>query len=118
MVPRLRPTLSLALSSAPPEPLPVPPPAFRPTPMPDTLAIDVFARLPEWVTDVLCRAFEPLEVKPSWAVEYWLQFLGVVPTPDLYTRLAALLELLDWSLRAQGLKGLGVGWREYFATLR
>jgi hypothetical protein len=77
-----------------PEPLPVPPPAFRPTPMPDTLAIGLLARLPEWVTDVL------------------------FPTPDLYTHLAALLELIDWSLRAQGLEGLGVGWREYFATLR
>jgi hypothetical protein len=42
-----RPTLSLAFSSAPPEPLPVSPPAFRLTPMPDILAIDLFARLPK-----------------------------------------------------------------------
>jgi hypothetical protein len=67
---------------------------------------------------MLYRAFKSLEVKPSWAVKYWLQFLGILPTPDLYTRLAALLELINWSLRAQGLEGLGVSWREYFATLR
>jgi hypothetical protein len=68
--------------------------------------------------DALCKTLESLEVLPSWVVEYWQLFLGVVPTPDLYTRLVALLELFDWSLRAQGLEGLGVGWREYFATLR
>jgi hypothetical protein len=90
-----RPTFLLALLSVPPELLSVPPPAFRLTLMSDTLAIDLFARLPEWVTDVLCKAFKSLEVKPSWAVKYWLQFLGVVPPPDLYTRLAALLELLN-----------------------
>jgi hypothetical protein len=60
-----RPTFSLAFSSVPPEPFPVPPPAFRPTPMPNIFAIDLFARLPEWVIDVLCRAFKFLEVKPS-----------------------------------------------------
>jgi hypothetical protein len=124
-----KPTLSLALSSVPPEPLPVPPPAFRPAPMsaslplastykPDAIVIGVIARLPKWVMDALCKTLESLEVLPSWVVEYWQLFLGVVPTPDLYTRLVALLELFDWSLRAQGLEGLGVGWREYFATLR
>jgi hypothetical protein len=113
-----RPTLSLALSSAPPEPFPVSPPAFRPTPKPDVIVIGVIARLPKWVMDALCKTLESLEVLSSWVVEYWQLFLGVVHTPDLYTRLAALLELLDWSLRAQGLESLGVGWREYFATLR
>jgi hypothetical protein len=123
------PAPSPALSPALPEPLPVPPPAFRPAPMPaslplastykpDAIVIGVIARLPEWVIDALCKALESLEAKPSWVIEYALQFLGVVPTPDLYMRPVALLELLDWSLRAQGLKGLGVGWREYFATLR
>jgi hypothetical protein len=42
-------------------------------------------------------------------IEYALQFLGIVPTPNIYIRLVALLELFDWSLRAQGLEGLGVG---------
>jgi hypothetical protein len=103
-----RPTLSLVLSSIPPEPFSIPPPAFRLTLILNTLAIDLFARLFKWVIDMLCRAFKFLEVKPSWAVKYWLQFLGIVSIPDLYTRLAALLEFLDWSLRAQGLKGLGI----------
>jgi hypothetical protein len=94
-----KPILSFALSFAPPELFLISPPAFRLTLMSDIFVIDLFARLPEWVTDVLCRVFKSLEVKPSWAVKYWLQFLGVVPTPDLYTRLAALLELIDWSLK-------------------
>jgi hypothetical protein len=129
MVPRLRPTRSLALSFALPEPFPVPPPAFRLAPMPasfplasiykpDVIVIGVIARIPKWVMDALYKTLESLEVLLSWVVEYWQLFLGVVPIPDLYTRLAALLELIDWSLRAQGLEGLGVGWREYFATLR
>jgi hypothetical protein len=53
-----RPTLSLAFSSALPEPFPVPPPAFRPAPMPasfplvstykpDAIVIGVIAQLPK-----------------------------------------------------------------------
>jgi hypothetical protein len=114
---------------APPEPLPVPPPTFWSAPMPasfplastykpDAIVIEVVARLPEWAINALCKASESLEAKPSWVIKYALQFLGVLPTPDIYMRLVALLELFDWSFRAQGLKGLGVGWREYFATLR
>jgi hypothetical protein len=106
-----RPTFSLALSSALPEPFLVPPLAFRLAPMPaslplastykpDAIVIGVIARLPKWVMDALCKTLESLEVLPSWVVEYWQLFLGVVLTPDLYTRLVALLELFDWSLRA------------------
>jgi hypothetical protein len=84
----------------------------------DAITIWLLARLPEWAIDALCKASESLEAKPSWVIEYALQFLGVVPTPDIYMRLVALFELLDWSLRAQGLEGLCVGWREHFATLR
>jgi hypothetical protein len=128
-----RPIFSPAFSTAPspvlPESFPVPPPAFRLTSMlasfplafiykPDAIVIEVIARLPKWVMDALCKILESLEVLPSWVVEYWQLFFGVVPTPDLYTRLVALLELFDWSLRAQGLESFGVSWREYFATLR
>jgi hypothetical protein len=100
-----RPTSSPASSTAPspalPEPLPVPPPAFRPAPMPastykaDAITIWLLAQLPKWAIDALCKASECLEAKPSWVIEYALQFLGVVPTPDIYMRLVALLELID-----------------------
>jgi hypothetical protein len=124
-----RPISSPALSPALPEPLSVPPPAFRPSPMPaslplasiykpDAIVIEVIARLPEWVIDALCKVLESLEAKPSWVIEYALQFFGAVPTPDIPMRLVALLELFDWSLKAQDLKGLCIGWREYFAILR
>jgi hypothetical protein len=97
---------STALSPALPKPFPVPPPAFRPALMPaslplastykpDAIVIGVIARLPKWVIDALCKTLESLKVLPSWVVEYWQLFLGVVPTPNLYTRLVTLLELFN-----------------------
>jgi hypothetical protein len=100
------PASSIAPSPALPEPFPVPPPAFRPAPMPaslplastykpDAIVIEVIARLPKWVMNTLCKTLKSLEILPSWVVKYWQLFLRIVPTPDLYTRLIALFELLN-----------------------
>jgi hypothetical protein len=59
--------------------------------------------------DTLCKILEFLEILPSWVVKYWLQFLRIIPISDFYTRLAALLEFIDWNFRTQDLESLSIG---------
>ena len=66
----------------------------------EAIIADIVARIPTRAYDIMKTALQSSKVLPSWLIEA----IELVLKDDSisYTRVAALLEIFEWSFRAQG----------------